>query len=167
MHLSLEDHQYLCIVYTLQIKHYENTYFTYFSLRVLRRTLKLKINKLRNIWKFARMYMHKINTKLRIPLILSPRVFNSSWIIISTHQKRINKHICLHIFFTFITWKEKEEVTCSFSYLPSHNSHGFGITYLVLLLFMSKQLFNDEYTNHYANATGKLSNCCIVHWYVW
>ena len=80
--------------------------------------------------------MHKINTKLRIPLILSPRVFNSSWIIISTHQKRINKHICLHIFFTFITWKEKEEVTCSFSYLPSHNSHGFGITYLTLSLFM-------------------------------
>ena len=95
--------------------------------------------------------MHKINTKLRIPLILSPRVFNSSWIIISTHQKRINKHICLHIFFTFITWKEKEEVTCSFSYLPSHNSHGFGITYLVLSLFLLKQLFIDEHTNHDAN----------------
>ena len=105
--------------------------------------------------------MHKINTKLRIPLILSPRVFNSSWIIISTHQKRINKHICLHIFFTFITWKEKEEVTCSFSYLPSHNSHGFGITYLSLSLFMSKQLFNDDNTKHYANATGK-ENYLIV-----
>ena len=92
--------------------------------------------------------MHKINTKLRIPLILSRRVFNSSWIIISTHQKRINKHICLHIFFTFITWKEKEEVTCSFSYLPSHNSHGFCITYLVLSLFLLKQLFIDEHINH-------------------
>ena len=99
--------------------------------------------------------MHKINTKLRIPLILSPRVFNSSWIIISTHQKRINKHICLHIFFTFITWKEKEEVTCSFSYLPSYNSHGFGMNHLTLSLSMSKQLFNDGNTNHYANATRK------------
>ena len=145
----------ICVLYTLYIiKHYEYTYFISFFFE--RITLQLKINKLRNIWKFARMYMHKINTKLRIPLILSPRVFNSSWIIISTHQKRINKHICLHIFFTFITWKEKEEVTCSFSYLPSHNSHGFGITYLSLSLFMSKQLFNDDNTKHYANATGNL-----------
>ena len=102
--------------------------------------------------------MHKINTKLRIPLILSRRVFNSSWIIISTHQKRINKHICLHIFFTFITWKEKEEVTCSFSYLPSHNSHGLGITYRVLSLFLLKQLFIDEHTNHDANKIYTLEN---------
>lgn len=110
--------------------------------------------------------MHKINTKLRIPLILSPRVFNSSWIIISTHQKRINKHICLHIFFTFITWKEKEEVTCSFSYLTSHNSHGFGITYLCLSLFMSKQLFNDE---HILMLRVKYldSIWIIAHWHVY
>ena len=154
MHLSFEDHQYLCIVYTLQNKKLWEYIFHLFFL--LRRTLQLKIDKLRNIWKFARMYMHKINTKLRMPLILSPRVFNSSWIIISTHQKRINKHICLHIFFTFITWKEKEEVTCSFSYLPSYNSHGFGMNHLTLSLSMSKQLFNDGNTNHYANATRKI-----------